>query len=228
MPYENWIASSAPKIQGSWNMHELLPETMDFFIMLSSTSGIIGNPGQANYAAGNTFQNALAHHRRNKGMNATSIDLSAVAGIGYLAENAENYDMRNPIMRMQINEEEINHIFLAAIAGEANESPVPPQLTTGVIGGEVLRSLMDSAAWARDSKFMLLRKADGHSSGSSGSEDPTREAFMEAQSLAEAAGVVETALVARLAKALFVSPEDINIEQPLHAYGGTYCNRFPA
>ncbi|EHK97083.1 putative Lovastatin nonaketide synthase [Glarea lozoyensis 74030] len=219
MTHENWISASAPKIQGSWNMHELLPESMDFFVMLSSTSGIIGNPGQANYAAGNTFQNALAHHRRNKGMNATSIDLSAVTGIGYLAENAENYDQRNPIMKMQINEKEIHHIFLAAIAGEANESPVPPQLTTGIIGGEVLRSIMESAAWARDSKFMLLRKADGHSAGSGGSEDPTREAFIEAQSLAEASGVVETALVARLAKVLFVSPEDINIEQPLYAYG---------
>ncbi|KAH6677568.1 putative lovastatin nonaketide synthase [Halenospora varia] len=219
MSHEHWIQASAPKIQGSWNMHELLPQNLDFFIMLSSTSGIIGNPGQSNYAAGNTFQDALAHHRRNKGLNATSINLSAVSGIGHLAENAESYDMRNPAMKMQINEKEIHHIFLAAIAGKSHDKPVPAQLTTGIIGGEVLRSLMESAAWARDSKFMLLRKADGQSSSGSGTDDPTREAFIGAESLPEAAGVVETALVSRLAKALFISPEDINIEQPLHAYG---------
>ncbi|RDL33235.1 Thiolase-like protein [Venustampulla echinocandica] len=220
MSHDDWIAAAGPKIQGSWNMHELLPQDLDFFIMLSSTSGIIGNPGQANYAAGNTFQNALSHYRQNKGMKATSIDLSAVTGIGYLAENADNYEMRNPMMKMQITEDEIRHIFLAAVAGKTRgETPMLAQLTTGIIGGEVLRSMMISMPWARDSKFMLLRKADGQSGATTGTEDPTREAFVSADSLAEAAGVVEMALVARLAKALFISPEDINIEQPLHAYG---------
>jgi KR domain len=40
----------------------MLPPKMDFFIMLSSVSSIIGNVGQANYAAGNTFEDALAHY----------------------------------------------------------------------------------------------------------------------------------------------------------------------
>ena len=201
-------------------MHELLPNDLDFFIMLSSTSGIIGNPGQANYAAGNTFQNGLAHFRRRNGLKATSIDLSAVAGVGYLAENAVAYESRKNLLKMCIKEEEIQHVFLAAVESIIkDEHEMPPQLTTGIIGGEVLRSLMPETSWANDSKFILLRKADGRS-GTVGVADPTREAFLSSETLAEAAGIVESALVARLAKALFITPEDIDIEKPLHAYGG--------
>lgn len=46
MTFEQWTRSTQPKIKGSWNLHEFLPKDMDFFIMLSSMAGIIGNPGQ--------------------------------------------------------------------------------------------------------------------------------------------------------------------------------------
>ena len=40
----------APKMLGSWNLHELLPRDMEFFVLLSSFAGVIGNRGQSNYA----------------------------------------------------------------------------------------------------------------------------------------------------------------------------------
>ena len=40
---------------GSWNLHELMPRDLDFFIMLSSLAGILGNRGQSNYRAGNNL-----------------------------------------------------------------------------------------------------------------------------------------------------------------------------
>ena len=206
-------------------MHELLPSSLDFFIMLSSTSGIIGNPGQANYAAGNTFQNGLAHYRRRKGLKATSIDLSAVAGIGYLAENSAAYEQRKTLMKMTIKEDEIHHIFLAVIEGIIKgDQEMPPQITTGIIGGEVLRSLLPVAPWANDSKFILLRKADGLSGSSGGGDTAMRDAFLVSESTAEAAVIVEMALTGRLAKALFINSEDIDIAKPLHSYGGMFSN----
>ena len=54
MAYENWSQATTPKIQGSWNLHEFMPQDLDFFIMLSSLAGILGNRGQSNYCAGNT------------------------------------------------------------------------------------------------------------------------------------------------------------------------------
>ncbi|KAF6226814.1 hypothetical protein HO173_012318 [Letharia columbiana] len=72
---ENWQAVIAPQVQGSWNLHSCLPHDMAFFIMLASFVGITGNCGQANYAAANAYQDALALHRRARGQAATSIDL---------------------------------------------------------------------------------------------------------------------------------------------------------
>jgi acyl transferase domain-containing protein/NADPH:quinone reductase-like Zn-dependent oxidoreductase len=63
MTHDEWSTGTLPKINGTWNLHKSLPADLDFFIMLSSVSGVIGNGGQANYNAGNIFQDYLAHHR---------------------------------------------------------------------------------------------------------------------------------------------------------------------
>lgn len=91
MTYDDWVTATKPKIQGSWNLHKVLPKDLDFFVMLSSVSGIIGNQGQANYAAGNTFQDALAHFRHRQGLRATALDLGAVRDIGHITENSNMY-----------------------------------------------------------------------------------------------------------------------------------------
>jgi hypothetical protein len=74
---------------GTWNLHELLPTDLDFFVVLSSIAGIIGSVSQANYAAGNTFQDALVHYRQKKGLAAQSLDLGLMTGIGYVEEHQD-------------------------------------------------------------------------------------------------------------------------------------------
>jgi len=75
-----------PKVQATRNLQDLLPKDLDFFICLSSVGGIIGSRSQGNYNAGNTYQDALAHHRRALGLKGTSINLGVVRGIGITAE----------------------------------------------------------------------------------------------------------------------------------------------
>lgn len=77
------------KVRGTWNLHDLLPLGMDFFIMLASINGIGGGRAQANYAAGNNFQDALAHHRIARGEKAVSIDLGLMTTDGIVAESPE-------------------------------------------------------------------------------------------------------------------------------------------
>ncbi|MGY4719591.1 type I polyketide synthase [Naumannella huperziae] len=63
-----------PKISGTWNLHRIFStERLRFFTMFSSTGAVIASPGQANYAAGNAFIDALAQLRRAQGLPAVSI-----------------------------------------------------------------------------------------------------------------------------------------------------------
>ncbi len=65
----------APKVTGSWNLHNLTQDLpLDFFVLFSSASTILGPAGLANYVAANAFLDALAHYRRLRGLPGLSIN----------------------------------------------------------------------------------------------------------------------------------------------------------
>ncbi|MFG2621806.1 amino acid adenylation domain-containing protein [Streptomyces sp. NPDC048507] len=64
-----------PKAAGAWLLHHhLRDEPLDHFVLFASVASLLTTTGQSNYAAGNAFLDALAHHRRARGMPALSLD----------------------------------------------------------------------------------------------------------------------------------------------------------
>ncbi|MCJ1393519.1 hypothetical protein MMC18_006394 [Xylographa bjoerkii] len=208
MTLEAFKAPIQPKLEGSWNLHKHLPKDLDFFVLLSSSRGITGNRAQANYATGNTYQDALAHHRVANGLKATSLDLGMILMHGCMA----------------IKEEE----YLTLLDYHCDSSlPLTPNLTTQVVTGletpSSLRSQgIDEPFWMRSPLFRHLYQMGASNSNSATVDDlaVNIELLLQATDSPEAAAtVIAEALVRKLGKALSIPSEDIEVSKPMHAYG---------
>ena len=79
-----------PKVLGAWHLHRAtMTQDLDLFVLFSSTAGILGNPGQSNHAAANTFLDQLARHRRALGLAGQTIAWGAWSEVGEAEEQRE-------------------------------------------------------------------------------------------------------------------------------------------
>ena len=84
-----------PKILGAWHLHQATKtRDLDLFVLFSSGLGVVGNPGQSNHAAANSFLDQLAAHRRSLGLPAQAIAWGAWSGIGEAEEQRERIERR--------------------------------------------------------------------------------------------------------------------------------------
>jgi hypothetical protein len=212
------------KVQGTWNLHELLPRDLDFFVMLSSASGITGMRGQANYAAGNTFQDAVAHHRASQGLPVQTIDLGLVLSVGYVAENSpETVDLLRNWGFLGIREDEFMHLIEYAL-NPANRKPTGPacQFVTGLVSPAVMRKKgLEEPTYYREHLFSHLRAADLAQGPHADDQSSAAivEALKGAQSFAEASAISSRALVDKICKVLGIKMADVDFSKPLHTYG---------
>lgn len=140
MSYNDWQTAVKPKVKGSWNLHTSLPKNVDFFVMLSSATGIMGNKSQANYAAGNTYQDALAQHRVSQGLRGSSVDLGSILEVGFVAENIK-YARHTTATLRSLREDEVHSILEYLLSQELSNSAC--QLIAG-LSDEILYHEQDA------------------------------------------------------------------------------------
>jgi acyl carrier protein len=223
MTLTQWQQTSSSKVESSWNLHTLLPD-LDFFILLSSVSGVVGNPGQSNYAAGCAFQDALARHRSQHGQKAVSIDLGVMRSIGVVAETERlQQHFQNSKGFMQVEEAEF--LSLLDICCDPSYHPRGDRCQI-VMGLETPASLLARSLEPPEilqrplfARFSQLPGRSGSGGdGTAGDVDAAR-LFRQAESAAGRAQVVVEALSQRLARTLSIKLEDVDTHQALHAYG---------
>lgn len=224
MTYHDWIVGTNSKAKGSWNLHSVLPSGLDFFVLLASLNGILGGRAQANYAAGNTFKDALAHYRISLGEKAISIDLGLMATEGIVAENADLLaSMRRIGHLMDINQGE-----LVALLDYYCDSALPilshdkAQILVGLETPSAVRAKgIDIHHAIHRPLFQQLFSLDSGSLQSSGQQATISYAAVlkEATSREEASVMVTGWLQAKIAHTLGLQEEDVDPTKPIHTYG---------
>ncbi|KAH8200137.1 hypothetical protein TruAng_005708 [Truncatella angustata] len=225
MTHAQWEGTIRSKVQTSWNLHALLPKDLDFFLLLSSAAGIIGNAGQSNYAAGCTFQDSLSRYRVSHGQKAVSIDLGPMRTVGVVAENEglkRTFEKYPGLTR--IEEEEFLTLLEILCEPESSSpsSATRSQVTMGIVTPADL--LLEGSDFPLEhmqrSLFAHFSQAKAISSNSATANGPNAAVlFRQAETEEEMTDVVVESLVRKLARALSIQPEDVDVEKPLHLYG---------
>jgi acyl transferase domain-containing protein/acyl carrier protein len=113
----------APKVDGAWHLHELTEHAeLSAFVLFSSLAGVLGGSGQGNYAAANTFLDALAASRSARGLAGCSIAWGPWEQVGGIEGTLTEVDRERIARRgiVALSQEEGLEMFDAAYGlGEA-------------------------------------------------------------------------------------------------------------
>ncbi|RYO86469.1 hypothetical protein DL762_004751 [Monosporascus cannonballus] len=220
MTFEAWKLSTQPKVLGAQNLSSVLDDaSLDFFIMTSSVSGILGTPGQSNYAAANAYLDSPARHRVTRGSAATSVVLPMVLGVGVIAENIELEDALKRKGMYGVDEEHLLQSFEAAIMSRHTLESAPDHVVVGLDPAKLQKAVGDAGAtdsfWIEDARFShVVRdiKSSAADDDAGANDRSILATIKSAGSLAEAVTAVNEQFVDKLARMLMLNPDDIEPE----------------
>ncbi|KAK7756196.1 Type I Iterative PKS [Diatrype stigma] len=252
MDYASFMAAITPKARGALSLHKALlgssssSRPLDFFVMTSSISAVLGNMGQSNYSAANSLLDALARHRRTQGLAASSLALPVVLDVGVVAEDEA---LEAALLRKGlygISEHEMLRGFEVAMSSSSPSSSSPTsslmdeshQLVMGMETQELARAIAAISAanadlyWIGDARFCHVRAAlegahggEGGGAGSGGSNSSENfAATVEAARVAGGADAAVDAIAAyiaqRMSGILMIPADDFELDGPsLGSYG---------
>lgn len=193
----------APKIAGALNLHHATRDhQLDYFVVYSSATTALGNPGQSSYVAANSYLEALVEWRRAAGLPGTCMAWGPLDDVGFLARNEKTREALQ------------SRIGGSAISSNEALAALGATLRASGAGAAVVRldwqalSRGMPAAGAR--RYTLMRAR--------GAAEPARENGQQIRTQilalprAEASALVEESLRAQIARILHLSPERVEVD----------------
>ncbi|XP_059176708.1 mycocerosic acid synthase-like [Physella acuta] len=102
----------SPKVMGAWNLHQLTKDLpLDYFVLHSSVTSVIGNAGQTSYGAGNAFMDGMAHYRKHLKLSGQSINWGAL-DLGMLSDYSEAKKILEAQGFVLLTEEDISAVII--------------------------------------------------------------------------------------------------------------------
>ncbi|SCO19757.1 unnamed protein product [Fusarium fujikuroi] len=214
----------APKVDGTIHLSDIFSEpTLDFFVLFSSMSSVVGNAGQSNYNAASLFQAAIAQQRRERGLAASVMALGMVADVGYIAAKGPTLMERlKKAFYMPISESDAHQIFAEAVAaskpGVTDDDTI--EMVSGIQPFNYTASTKARPPWVNNPRFShFVREEEGSKDVDASRAGQSNIRILErldaAGSEEEAAAALLIAFRAKVETMLQMTPESLNVEASL-------------
>ncbi|MEM8794687.1 MAG: type I polyketide synthase [Pseudomonadota bacterium] len=215
LDHERFEKVLAPKVTGAKNLAQLTwQDELDHFILFSSATTLIGNPGQSHYVAANGYLEGLARERRRAGRPGLAVGWGAIGDVGFLARNR---DVSDKLSR---------HLGAAMIKAKKGLDLLSKAIERddGSVDNAVV--FIGKFDWnaAHQTLPMLKRPlfeaiTAGLEDGKDGGAGIDLAELIAGKSPAEAQAVISDLVVGEIATILRLPVEDIGIKRPLPELG---------
>jgi len=194
-----------PKVRGAWNLHVAAEgRALRHFVLYSSVTTFLGNPGQANYVAANAYLESLVALRRRHGLPGTFMAWGPIDDVGYLSRNK---DTRQAIQG-RIGAASITSSQALRALGQALAAGRPGEALLW-LDWDALRRVMPAA---QSPKYERLSRQNGGTRSDGGSDDLRRKILDMEEG--KAAGLVRDHLVEEIARILHLPKDKIATDRP--------------
>lgn len=221
MTADDFQAPIQAKLFGTRYLSEAFASSqLDFFILLSSLTGTFGSRGQANYAAGNTFQDAFARSKVNSKTHYIALNLGLIEGTAVYEGSEGQIRMKNLIRQglIPIKTEEFLAFLDYAMSSQARQDRCG-QAAIGIDGTSIHNA--DSATPTMKGPLFthVRRPSNREPENEIAPSKSLKEAITDATGFNEVRDIITAAVVRKLSSLVALDYDKVGLDLPMTAFG---------